>query len=80
MPFDPAAAWLSSCLTSPSRARVVFADGAQERVKKESASMCVVGVLFEAIETTTTADKMLLKEVLNNTGWTSADAEQIFLG
>ena len=42
--------------------------------------MCVVGVLFEAIETTTTADKMLLKEVLNNTGWTSADAEQIFLG
>ena len=33
----------------------------------------------EAIETTTMEDKMLLKEVLNNTGWTSADAEQIGL-
>ena len=47
----------------------MFADGAQERVEKESASMCVVGVLFEAIETTTTADKMLIEEVLSNTGW-----------
>ena len=24
-------------------------------------------------------DKMLMEEVLNNTGWTSADAERIFL-
>ena len=38
-----------------------------------------VGRLCEAIETTTTDDKMLMEEVLNNTGWTSADAERIFL-
>ena len=42
----------------------MFADGAQERVEKESASMCVVGVFLrghrdhDAME-----DKMLLKEV-----------------
>ena len=39
--------------------------------------MCVVGVFFEAIETTTTADKMLLKEVLSNTSWASADVERV---
>ena len=38
-----------------------------------------VGRLCEAIETTTTDDKMLMEEVLINTGWTSADAERIFL-
>ena len=37
------------------------------------------GRLFEVTEIATTEDKMLLKEVLSNTGWTSADAEQIFL-
>ena len=41
--------------------------------------MRVGRLFFEAIETTTMEDKMLLKEVLNNTGWTSADAERIFL-
>ena len=53
----------------------MFADGAQERVEKESASMCVVGVFARRpSRPSTTEDKMLLKEVLNNTGWTSADA------
>ena len=37
------------------------------------------GRLCEAIETTTMEDKMLMEEALNNTGWTSADAERIFL-
>ena len=36
-------------------------------------------LFFEAIETTTMEDKMLMEEVLSNTGWTSADAEQIFV-
>ena len=35
-----------------------------------------VGRLCEAIETTTTDDKMLMEEVLINTGWTSAETEQ----
>ena len=37
------------------------------------------GRLCEAIETTTMEDKMLMEEVLSNTGWTSADAERISL-
>ena len=37
------------------------------------------GRLFEVTEIATTGDKMLMEEVLSNTGWTSADAEQILL-
>ena len=36
-------------------------------------------VVSRCIETTTMEDKMLMEEALNNTGWTSADAERIFL-
>ena len=52
----------------------MFADGAQERVEKERASMCVVGVFARRpSRPSTMEDKMLPKEVLNNTGWTCAD-------
>ena len=37
------------------------------------------GRLFEVTEIATTDDKMLMKKALNNTGWTSADAERISL-
>ena len=37
------------------------------------------GRLFEVTEIATTGDKMLIEEVLSNTGWTSADAERIGL-
>ena len=37
------------------------------------------GRLCEVTEIATTGDKMPMEEVLSNTGWTSADAEQIFL-
>ena len=35
--------------------------------------------LFEVTEIATMEDTMLIEEVLSNTGWTSADAEQILL-
>ena len=37
------------------------------------------GRLREAIEIATMEDKILMEEVLNNTGWTSADVERVFL-
>jgi len=37
------------------------------------------GRLCEVTEIATTGDKMPMEEVLSNTGWTSADAEQIFV-
>ena len=37
------------------------------------------GRLREAIETTTMEDKMLMQEVLSNTGWTSAEAKRVDL-
>ena len=58
----------------------MFADGAQETVEKESASMCVVGVFLRGHrDHDGMEDKMLMAEALNNTGWTSADAERIGL-
>ena len=68
-PFDPAAAWRRRCLTSPhERAlclRLARRKGGNRRARAGSwwASFC------EAIETTTMEDKMLMEEVLSNTGW-----------
>ena len=47
----------------------MFADGAQERGRTESVSGVVVGIFCEATEIVTMEDKMLIEEVLSNTGW-----------
>ena len=57
----------------------MFADGAQERGRTESASGVVVGIFCEATEIVTMEDKMLIEEVLSNTGWTYTAVNQTLL-
>ena len=60
----------ASCLVAAVR-RCKGGDGGGERGR--------CGRLFEVTEIATTGDKMLMEMALNNTGWTSADAERISL-
>ena len=60
----------ASCLVAAVR-RCKGGDGRGERGR--------CGRLFEATKIATTDDKMLVETVLNNTVWTSADAERISL-
>ena len=68
LPFNPAAAWRSSCLTSPHERALCLRMARRKGGNRRAPAGSWWASFFEAIETTTMDDKMLLKEVLNNTG------------